>query len=248
MKPHQLRRLCSAARARDSIASDCSIVSAADALRHVFSQVPIPTERPRRRPATHDRHELFDVQRPSPAWRRPATAAHAARADPQGRDAWHGWPRANQRARAWRTVPATPGTAAAGRPLARADPRPRKNIVCLGLNYASHVKESAQAREREVKIPEAPVFFTKAPTTVNGPYDPMPWDRAVTAAGGLRSGARRHHRRAAARTSRAPSALDARVRLHGHQRRVRARSADAATCSGSRARASTASARWVRSS
>jgi 2-keto-4-pentenoate hydratase/2-oxohepta-3-ene-1,7-dioic acid hydratase in catechol pathway len=58
--------------------------------------------------------------------------------------------------------------------------RPAKNIICLGLNYSSHVKESAQARGREVKIPEHPVFFTKAPTTVNGPYDPIPWDPAIT--------------------------------------------------------------------
>jgi 2-keto-4-pentenoate hydratase/2-oxohepta-3-ene-1,7-dioic acid hydratase in catechol pathway len=59
-------------------------------------------------------------------------------------------------------------------------PRPRKNIVCLGLNYASHMEESARARGREAKIPEVPVFFTKAPNTVNGPRDPIPWDRSVT--------------------------------------------------------------------
>lgn len=59
-------------------------------------------------------------------------------------------------------------------------PRPAKNIVCLGLNYASHAKESAEARGRRVTIPESPVFFTKAPTSVNGPYDDIPWDRSVT--------------------------------------------------------------------
>jgi 2-keto-4-pentenoate hydratase/2-oxohepta-3-ene-1,7-dioic acid hydratase in catechol pathway len=59
-------------------------------------------------------------------------------------------------------------------------PRPAKNIVCLGLNYASHMEETARARGRPVKIPEVPVFFTKAPTTVSGPADPIPWDRAVT--------------------------------------------------------------------
>lgn len=58
--------------------------------------------------------------------------------------------------------------------------RPTKNVVCLGLNYISHAKESAQARGREFKIPEAPVFFTKAPTSVTGPYDPIPWDSAIT--------------------------------------------------------------------
>ena len=58
--------------------------------------------------------------------------------------------------------------------------RPTKNVVCLGLNYISHAKESAQARGREFKIPEAPVFFTKAPTSVTGPNDPIPWDPSVT--------------------------------------------------------------------
>ena len=59
-------------------------------------------------------------------------------------------------------------------------PRPRKNIFCLGQNYLSHAKEAARARDRELKIPEVPVFFTKAPTTVTGPYDAVPWDPSVT--------------------------------------------------------------------
>ncbi|MBI2815682.1 MAG: fumarylacetoacetate hydrolase family protein [Acidobacteria bacterium] len=59
-------------------------------------------------------------------------------------------------------------------------PRPRKNVVCLGLNYVAHMEESAKARGREVKIPEAPVFFTKAPTAVAGPNDAIAWDQAVT--------------------------------------------------------------------
>lgn len=59
-------------------------------------------------------------------------------------------------------------------------PRPRKNIFCLGQNYLSHVQEAARARERQLKIPDVPVFFTKAPTTVNGPFDEVPWDASVT--------------------------------------------------------------------
>jgi 2-keto-4-pentenoate hydratase/2-oxohepta-3-ene-1,7-dioic acid hydratase in catechol pathway len=59
-------------------------------------------------------------------------------------------------------------------------PRPLKNIFCLGQNYASHAREAARARDRPFKIPEAPAFFTKAPTTVNGPYDDVPWDTTVT--------------------------------------------------------------------
>jgi len=59
-------------------------------------------------------------------------------------------------------------------------PRPLKNVFCLGLNYAAHARESAAARNRETKIPDVPVFFSKTPTTVNGPFDPVPVDRAVT--------------------------------------------------------------------
>jgi 2-keto-4-pentenoate hydratase/2-oxohepta-3-ene-1,7-dioic acid hydratase in catechol pathway len=59
-------------------------------------------------------------------------------------------------------------------------PRPAKNIFCLGLNYLAHARESAQARGREVKIPEVPVIFTKAPTTANGPFDDVPVDPKVT--------------------------------------------------------------------
>jgi 2-keto-4-pentenoate hydratase/2-oxohepta-3-ene-1,7-dioic acid hydratase in catechol pathway len=59
-------------------------------------------------------------------------------------------------------------------------PRPLKNVFCLGLNYVAHAKESAAARNKETKIPEIPVIFSKTPTTVNGPFDDVPVDRAVT--------------------------------------------------------------------
>jgi 2-keto-4-pentenoate hydratase/2-oxohepta-3-ene-1,7-dioic acid hydratase in catechol pathway len=59
-------------------------------------------------------------------------------------------------------------------------PRPLKNVFCLGLNYAAHAKESAAARNKETKIPEIPVIFSKVPTTVNGPFDDIPVDRDVT--------------------------------------------------------------------
>jgi 2-keto-4-pentenoate hydratase/2-oxohepta-3-ene-1,7-dioic acid hydratase in catechol pathway len=58
--------------------------------------------------------------------------------------------------------------------------RPTKNVICLGLNYSSHIEEGAKARGREAKIPEHPVFFTKSPTSVNGPFDPIPWDPSIT--------------------------------------------------------------------
>lgn len=42
-------------------------------------------------------------------------------------------------------------------------PRPRKNIMCMGRNYAEHAREGGNVP------PEVPVFFTKAPSTVIGP-------------------------------------------------------------------------------
>ena len=64
--------------------------------------------------------------------------------------------------------------------LAAPIPRPRKNIMCLGWNYAEHQKETASIRGLEAKLPEYPVIFTKAPTTVNGPYGTIVIDPAVS--------------------------------------------------------------------
>ena len=64
--------------------------------------------------------------------------------------------------------------------LAAPIPRPRKNIMCLGLNYSEHEKESSAARGRESNLPTAPVIFTKAPTTVNGPYSDIVIDPHVS--------------------------------------------------------------------
>ncbi|MDH3281747.1 MAG: fumarylacetoacetate hydrolase family protein [Gammaproteobacteria bacterium] len=59
-------------------------------------------------------------------------------------------------------------------------PRPRKNIMCLGWNYAEHAAESAAAAQREVKLPEYPIIFTKSVTSVTGPEAAVPHDPEVT--------------------------------------------------------------------
>lgn len=59
-------------------------------------------------------------------------------------------------------------------------PTPRRNVICLGLNYSEHVKESYGARGQQVQLPETPIVFTKATTAVSGPTDPIPYDPAVT--------------------------------------------------------------------
>ena len=53
-------------------------------------------------------------------------------------------------------------------------------MYCLGRNYVAHAEEAARARGQEVKIPTVPVIFTKASTSVIGPVDDIPVDRAVT--------------------------------------------------------------------
>jgi 2-keto-4-pentenoate hydratase/2-oxohepta-3-ene-1,7-dioic acid hydratase in catechol pathway len=60
-------------------------------------------------------------------------------------------------------------------------PRPRKNIMCLGWNYAEHVSESAQASGRQSEPPKDPVVFTKSVTSVNAPYGDIPAQPEVTA-------------------------------------------------------------------
>jgi 2-keto-4-pentenoate hydratase/2-oxohepta-3-ene-1,7-dioic acid hydratase in catechol pathway len=59
-------------------------------------------------------------------------------------------------------------------------PAPRRNVLCVGLNYMSHARESAAARGEKFVPPERPVFFTKATLTVNGPYGDIPIDDDVS--------------------------------------------------------------------
>lgn len=56
-------------------------------------------------------------------------------------------------------------------------PRPRKNIFAIGRNYSEHAQESATARGEQVT---PPIIFTKAPTTVSGPFDSIVVDPAVS--------------------------------------------------------------------
>lgn len=60
-------------------------------------------------------------------------------------------------------------------------PRPRKNVMCIALNYSEHAKETAEIRARSAEPPTIPVFFTKAPTCVNGPYGEIEVDPSVSA-------------------------------------------------------------------
>lgn len=59
-------------------------------------------------------------------------------------------------------------------------PKPRRNVFCLGLNYAEHVEESSAAKGLRAELPEYPVVFTKATTSVTGPFDDIPFDPNVS--------------------------------------------------------------------
>ncbi len=57
---------------------------------------------------------------------------------------------------------------------------PRRNVMCVGKNYVEHTRESFEARGEAVETIEYPVIFTKTTTCVNGPYDDIPYDAAVS--------------------------------------------------------------------
>jgi 2-keto-4-pentenoate hydratase/2-oxohepta-3-ene-1,7-dioic acid hydratase in catechol pathway len=56
-------------------------------------------------------------------------------------------------------------------------PRPPGNVIAIGRNYKAHAEESARAAGKEV---DPPTVFTKAVTSVAGPYDDIVVDRSVT--------------------------------------------------------------------
>lgn len=55
-------------------------------------------------------------------------------------------------------------------------PRPRKNVMCLGLNYLEHAQETANQIGRTGKAPQYPIVFTKCPTSVIGHEATVPFD------------------------------------------------------------------------
>src|SRR3989441_13369146 len=56
-------------------------------------------------------------------------------------------------------------------------PNPRRNVIAIGRNYQAHAEESARAAGKTV---DPPTVFTKAVTTIAGPYDDVVADAAVT--------------------------------------------------------------------
>jgi 2-keto-4-pentenoate hydratase/2-oxohepta-3-ene-1,7-dioic acid hydratase in catechol pathway len=75
---------------------------------------------------------------------------------------------------------ATEWTSLASVKLLAPIPNPRRNIMCLGLNYAEHAVESAAAKGTKADLPEYPIVFNKATTTANGPFDDIPYNASVS--------------------------------------------------------------------
>lgn len=54
---------------------------------------------------------------------------------------------------------------------------PRENVFAIGRNYQEHAEESARMLQEEVK---PPTVFTKAQTSITGPYSSIPIDATLT--------------------------------------------------------------------
>jgi len=59
-------------------------------------------------------------------------------------------------------------------------PRPVKNVFCVGWNYLEHFEEGAKKLQEKRELPVHPVFFSKATTAVNGPFDNIPFEAKVS--------------------------------------------------------------------
>lgn len=61
------------------------------------------------------------------------------------------------------------GTHRIGSPIARPH-----QIICVGLNFSDHAKETGQS------VPDEPILFTKSPNTLVGPHDDVRLPRGAT--------------------------------------------------------------------
>lgn len=63
-------------------------------------------------------------------------------------------------------------------------PQPRRNVFCVGKNYRDHVVEFGRSGydspDRSEALPEHPIVFSKATTSVTGPFDDIEPHPGVT--------------------------------------------------------------------
>ena len=58
--------------------------------------------------------------------------------------------------------------------------RPKQNIMCMGLNYEDHIKESEKVFLKDIKRPKYPIIFTKSSLSINAPYGDIPLRKEVS--------------------------------------------------------------------
>jgi 2-keto-4-pentenoate hydratase/2-oxohepta-3-ene-1,7-dioic acid hydratase in catechol pathway len=59
-------------------------------------------------------------------------------------------------------------------------PVPRKNLICIGLNYTEHLEESSRVHKKAVELPTKCILFTKPPTCVIGNGDAIEHNENIT--------------------------------------------------------------------
>jgi 2-keto-4-pentenoate hydratase/2-oxohepta-3-ene-1,7-dioic acid hydratase in catechol pathway len=59
-------------------------------------------------------------------------------------------------------------------------PRLRRNVFCIGKNYADHAAEIADKMGISADLPKYPIVFSKATNTLIGPLDTIPLHTGVT--------------------------------------------------------------------
>jgi 2-keto-4-pentenoate hydratase/2-oxohepta-3-ene-1,7-dioic acid hydratase in catechol pathway len=82
-------------------------------------------------------------------------------------------------------LPARPGLALSTVRLRSPIPTPRRNVFCVGKNYRDHVAEFGRSGydtpAKSEELPDKPIIFSKATTSVTGPFDDVDPHRGVTA-------------------------------------------------------------------
>ena len=58
--------------------------------------------------------------------------------------------------------------------------KPAQNIICMGLNYEDHIKESEKVFLKDIKRPKYPIIFTKSSLSINSPYGEIPLRKDVS--------------------------------------------------------------------
>ena len=55
-----------------------------------------------------------------------------------------------------------------------------QNIMCMGLNYEDHIKESEKVFLKDIKRPKHPIIFTKSSFSINSPFGEIPLRKDVS--------------------------------------------------------------------